>query len=148
LLGSTRRIRKTNGKAKRIVARNNKQNVHSDDSSQGSKSNDDDGESCPHCGRTGHDPDACWMLKKNKKKCPDWFDPEKYSTKGKKNNRNGHHNSEVRAVGRSGRGSGVELLLSSMSFPNSLKLLENPNIWIANTGATCNITPTKLEQAT
>jgi hypothetical protein len=97
----------------------NKQNARSDDDSQGSQSDDDDGGSCPHCGRAGHDPDACWMLKKNKKKHPDWFDTEKYSREGKKNNQNGHCNSEVSAVGQSGRGSGVELHLSSMSFPNS-----------------------------
>jgi hypothetical protein len=84
------------------------------------------------------------LLDVNKKKCPDWFDPEKYLRKGKKSDQNGHHNSEVDAVGRSGRGSGMELLLLSMSFPNSLKLLEDPNIWIADTGATCNTTPHKV----
>jgi hypothetical protein len=31
-----------------------------------------------------------------------------------------------------------------MSFPNSLKLLEDPNIWIADMGATCDTTPHKV----
>jgi hypothetical protein len=37
------------------------------------KESDDNEEKCKHCGRAGHDPDKCWMLDKNKGKCPEWL---------------------------------------------------------------------------
>jgi Reverse transcriptase (RNA-dependent DNA polymerase) len=100
---------------------------------------DDDGEKCRHCGRSGHKPDDCWMLEKNKKKRPEWFDEEKYPVKGKNKSESG---GEIGAVGRgSGGNDGPELLLSALSFPLTLKLLEDPNIWIADSAATCDSTP-------
>jgi hypothetical protein len=36
---------------------------------------------------------------------------------------------------------GLELLLMAMSFPKALDILDNPNMWIANTAASCNSTP-------
>ena len=79
------------------------------------------------------------MLDKNKNKRPDWFDAAKYCKK--KTNVDG---SEIGAVGRGsggGNSDGPELLLSALSFPKTLKLLEDPNIWIADTAATCDSTP-------
>jgi hypothetical protein len=35
----------------------------------------------------------------------------------------------------------AELTLCAMKFPNSMKLLLDPNIWIADTGATVHATP-------
>jgi hypothetical protein len=32
-------------------------------------------------------------------------------------------------------------LLMALSFPKALDLLDNPNMWIANTAASCNLTP-------
>jgi hypothetical protein len=32
-------------------------------------------------------------------------------------------------------------MLMAMSFPKDLSILENPNIWIADTAATCDSTP-------
>jgi hypothetical protein len=106
-------------------------NKKTDDDDSVNNDDDEDGDGCPHCGRTGHEPEKCWMLKKNKSKRPDWFDIEKYPKKG-----NNKKTKEVSVVGH-----GPELLLATMSFPNSLKLLDDPNIWIADTGATCDSTP-------
>jgi hypothetical protein len=76
------------------------------------------------------------MLDKNKNKCPDWFDPIKYNKK--KNN----DSNEMGAVSCSSIGhDGPEILLSALSFPKALKLLEDPNIWIADMVATCNSLP-------
>jgi hypothetical protein len=36
---------------------------------------------------------------------------------------------------------GFELLLMAMSFPKALELLNDPNVWIANTAASCDSTP-------
>jgi hypothetical protein len=35
----------------------------------------------------------------------------------------------------------AELTLCEMKFPNSMKLLLDPNVWIADTGATVHATP-------
>jgi hypothetical protein len=100
------------------------------------KKTKEDGEKCKYCGQVGHEPDKCWMLDKNKNKRPDWFDPVKYN---KKKNQD---SSEMGAVSRSSTGNdGPEMLLSALSFPKTLKLLEDPNIWIADTAATCDSTP-------
>jgi hypothetical protein len=96
----------------------------------------EDGEKCKHCGRVGHEQDKCWMLDKNKSKRPDWFDPVKYNKKKNKDS------SEMGTVSRSSSGNdGPEMLLSALSFPKTLKLLEDPNIWIAYMVATCDSTP-------
>jgi hypothetical protein len=84
------------------------------------------------CGREGHPEDKCWMLDKNKGKRPEWFDPEKYCRKREQEVSNA-------AVSRS-KG-GFELLLMAMSFPKALELLNDPNVWIANTAALCDSTP-------
>jgi hypothetical protein len=36
---------------------------------------------------------------------------------------------------------GLELLLMAMSFPKALDILDNPNVWIADTAASCDSTP-------
>jgi hypothetical protein len=94
--------------------------------------NNNDKEKCKHCGRKGHQPDKCWMLDKNKSKQPEWFDPEKYCCKKEK---------EVSNAAVSHSRGGLELLLMAMSFPKALDILDDPNVWIVNTGASCNSTP-------
>jgi hypothetical protein len=93
---------------------------------------EDDELKCKHCGREGHPEDKCWMLDKNKGKRPGWFDPEKYCQKREQEVSNA-------AVSRS-KG-GFELLMMAMSFPKALELLNDPNVWIANTVASCDSTP-------
>jgi hypothetical protein len=97
---------------------------------KGFENNDE--EKCKHCGRKGHQPDKCWMLDKNKTKRPEWFDPDKYCHKKEKEVSNS-------AVSQS-RG-GMELLLMAMSFPKALDILDDPNVWIADTAASCDSTP-------
>jgi hypothetical protein len=92
----------------------------------------DDEHECKHCGRKGHSPDKCWMLDKNKAKRPEWFDPEKYCRKKER---------EVSNVAVSHSRGGLELLLMALSFPKALDLLDNLNIWIADTVASCDSTP-------
>jgi hypothetical protein len=68
-------------------------------------------------------------------------DEEKYPIK---DNKNKSDSGEIGAVGHGSGGhnnDGPELLLSALSFPKTLKLLEDPNIWIADTAATCDSTP-------
>jgi hypothetical protein len=73
------------------------------------------------------------MLDKNKSK---WFDLVKYHMK------NNNDTNEMGAVSCSSSGyDGLEMLLSVLSFPKTLKLLEDPNIWIADTVATCDSMP-------
>jgi hypothetical protein len=71
------------------------------------------------------------MLDKNKGKRPEWFNPEKYSQKREQEVSNA-------AVSRS-KG-GFQLLLMAMSFPKALELLNDPNVWIADTAASCDST--------
>jgi hypothetical protein len=87
---------------------------------------------CPHCGRTGLNPDKCWMLDKNASKRPDWFDPEKYCKKKTRGD------GEIGAVGQGDYNGGPELLLSALSSLS--ELLQDPNIWIADMAATCDLT--------
>jgi hypothetical protein len=72
------------------------------------------------------------MLDKNKSKRPEWFDPDKYCRKKEK---------EVSNAAVSQSRGGMELLLMVMSFPKALDILDDPNVWIADTAASCNSTP-------
>jgi hypothetical protein len=92
----------------------------------------DDDTKCKHCSRKGHQADKCWMLDKNKGKRPDWFDQEKYCQKKEK---------EVSNAAVNHSREGLELLLMAMSFPKALDLLDDPNVWIADTAASCDSTP-------
>jgi hypothetical protein len=115
------------------------------------KKKSSNGEKCEHCGRPGHKPDNCWMLEKSKDKRPDWFDPVKYNKNSSNDNNNGNttssnnsvNNAEMGAFGQgiNGRNDGPELLLTALSIPKDMKLLDDPNVWIADTGATCDSTP-------
>jgi hypothetical protein len=86
------------------------------------KVNNNDGEEkCKHCRRTGHDPDKCWMLEKNKGRRPEWFDPDKYNKKKQR---------EVSTAAVNQARSCPELMLVVMSV-----------FWIADMAAMCNSTP-------
>jgi hypothetical protein len=38
----------------------------------------------------------------------------------------------------------VEILLNALTFPNNPQLLNDPNVWIADSGATVHMTPYKI----
>lgn len=79
---------------------------------------------CGNCGKLGHEEKDCWNKPENMHKKPKW-----YNVKGK----------ETGAVAfeaeRGNEGSMDELLCMAMQFPAVGKLLEDPCIWIADTGA-------------
>ena len=96
---------------------------------------------CHNCGKPGHHAQDCWEKEDNKSKHPVYFKPasEKGNTTvdgGRKvevllssmeaEQKHEKHNSEV--------------VMSSMTFPAKLGLLDDPNVWIADTGATVHST--------
>jgi hypothetical protein len=44
----------------------------------------------------------------------------------------------------SGTEIGVEFLLNALTFPNNPQLLNDPNVWIADSGATVHMSPYKI----
>ena len=75
---------------------------------------------CNSCGKVGHRASDCWDNENNKDKRPAWYKPNRETTAASLD---------------------VKTLLSSMSFPNDAKILEDPNIWIADSAATIHATP-------
>jgi hypothetical protein len=86
---------------------------------------------CDNCGRQGHKADACWEKAENRDKRPKWF-------KGK-------DNGEVGATATDGGSKKIEFLLCGHDFlfPQNSDLLLDPNVWIADTGATVHTTAHK-----
>jgi hypothetical protein len=75
----------------------------------------------------------CWEKEENADKRP----------KGWKSRLGGEHASA--AVDQdSGTEFGVEFLLNALTFPNNPQLLNDPNVWIADSGATVHMTPYKI----
>jgi hypothetical protein len=77
------------------------------------------------------------MLEKNKDKRPKWFNPAKL----KKRDDVSQERSGQPEVSNAAVGSGMELLLMAIHFPRTIGLLDDPNIRIADTAATCDSTP-------
>jgi hypothetical protein len=67
------------------------------------------------------------MLPRNVSKRPAWFKPREDGT-------------ETGATAKE-TGSRVEYLLMAMEFPTDQKFLDNPNVWIGDTGASVHMTP-------
>ena len=86
---------------------------------------------CTRCGKDGHDDSKCWD-NPNNKNVPQWY-------KDKKNR------GEISAA-TSSNTSGFEVLFAAtaQAFPNSMDLLRDPNIWIADTGASMDTTGHKI----
>jgi hypothetical protein len=76
---------------------------------------------CNNCGKEGHTEATCWMLPSNTNKRPAWFKPRT-------------DENETGATAKE-TGSKVEYLLNAMEFPKNQKFLDNPNVWIGDTGA-------------
>jgi hypothetical protein len=88
---------------------------------------------CNDCGKNGHKSSDCWQKEENKDKRPQWLKD--------KDNKNETNNEQVNA--NVNDGSRVEYLFleSEMTFPNTQAILDNPNVWIADTGATVHTSP-------
>ena len=99
---------------------------------------------CNLCGKKGHRAVDCWEREENKNKRPNWYKPKS----------GGNNNGETGATATDNEnGNTVEFLLcaqcvesdpemtlGAMSFANDQTILQDPNVWIADTAATVNIT--------
>jgi len=87
---------------------------------------------CSTCGKVGHLTEKCFEREENKDKRPSWWK----STLGK-----GNENAAKATM--DGGGTNLEFLLYAMTFPATHELLNDPNVWIADTAATVHMTPNK-----
>jgi hypothetical protein len=94
---------------------------------------------CGRCGKPGHATESCWKDPKNADKRPQWLK--------NKINKSAEVANVTFTSPNSHAGGTCEFLFSSVTqskdhqqFPNNMALLENPDIWIADTGATVHIT--------
>jgi hypothetical protein len=83
---------------------------------------------CNNCGKMGHKSAQCWELEANKDKRPKWKSAKPASE-------------VAQANVDTGSGPKVEFTLCALSFPKDQRILQDPNIWIADTAATVHTTP-------
>ena len=91
---------------------------------------------CNHCGKTGHTENNCWNKPENASKRPKWYKPPQ-----------GTQDQAFAAIscgdcGNDGDSIGELLCMGTTrpTFPNVLKLLQDPCVWIGDTGATRHMT--------
>jgi Zinc knuckle len=82
---------------------------------------------CDNCGKTGHKASQCWEKEENA-----YLRPKGYKPKG-----SGHEQANATV-------DCVEYLLASLEFPDTPKLMLDPNIWVADTAATVHSTPHEI----
>jgi hypothetical protein len=83
-------------------------------------------------GNTGTKETDCWKKPEDKEKAPEWF---------KNNKRPEIGGAAVDGVEFVCVGIDQFGLSAGQYFPDNMKLLSDPNIWIADTGATCDMMP-------
>ena len=88
---------------------------------------------CTSCGRIGHTDDTCWENEANAEKRPAWW-------KDRNKNKPHDNNNEVAGVHHEVLFCTVTEQQQQQQFPNSMKLLSDPNIWIIDSGATADMT--------
>jgi hypothetical protein len=92
-------------------------------------------DNCTHCGKKGHKAETCWEKSENAGKMPQWL----------KDKRAGRETGAVATDGDDNND--YELVICSVnhgymkSFPKSMGLLADPNIFIADSAATVHSTP-------
>jgi hypothetical protein len=93
------------------------------------KNRDKTSETCGHCGKKGHSELSCWIKPENKDKAPEWIRKkiEKKET-------------AATYVNTSSGGSNLEVMLCELSFVKDLKILLDPNVFIADSGASAHST--------
>jgi hypothetical protein len=132
-----------NNKTKKEVAEGFETNFAATD--QENKKNNQNGQSykgnnkkkkssCFICGKDGHLVQECWDNPSNASTRPKWYKPKK---------KEGNNGNEVNAVLIAKKNEDYEVIFCIMSqaFPDTLALLSNPNIWIADSLATADMTP-------
>ena len=82
---------------------------------------------CHNCGKPGHRVQDCWEKEEKKSKHPAYFKPIEVLFNCMDVEQKSEEHSKV--------------AMSSMTFPAKLGLLDDPNVWIADTGATVHSTP-------
>ena len=89
---------------------------------------------CNTCGKTGHKADRCWDDEKNAKTRPEWWKKKGETGLSATNNE------------ESGQGSTEFLLMAvdKMEFTASAKILEDPNVFIGDTGASSDTSASEL----
>ena len=79
---------------------------------------------CSNCSKRGHVSDKCWEREENAARRPSWWYPQSKNEQG----RSAHD------------GNVCEFMLCAMTVPMTTNMLNNPNIWIGDTGTTQHIT--------
>lgn len=84
---------------------------------------------CHQCGKTGHKKVDCWQLESNASKRPPGFRVQGSTSE--------------QAAAAMSAGTGVEFLLcaTEMEFPSAAAILNDPNVWVADTAASTHMTP-------
>ena len=103
---------------------------------------------CNLCGKRGHKKEDCWNDEKNVAKRPASWKSRADSTVGATISANEATNASVEVL-MSGfdvfqEDEVVECIMSGIEVPNSLDVLNDPDIWIGDTGATVHSTPHDL----
>ena len=84
---------------------------------------------CHGCGKTGHKLEDCWENEKNVSKRPAWYRPKEEKGMVAANSSQ-QNDSEFLLAGTE----------SNMEFTGSSSILKDPNVFIGDTGATCDTT--------
>src|SRR5688500_10535207 len=80
--------------------------------------------SCTTCGRKGHKAERCVDDPKNADKIPDWY-----------KNQKAKHEAKEGETAMTSSDAEVSLMARDSGIPNLVSVLRDPNIWIADTGA-------------
>ena len=112
---------------------------------------------CFHCGKKGHRETDCWQKDKNSKKRPDGYNKPgqesglasgdgleyEYLLCGVEQQwvEVDHEDSCNGSVGEELLGDMHEFVLGSIAFATDQRMLNDPNVWIADTGASTHSTP-------
>jgi len=105
---------------------------------------------CDECGLVGHTRENCYCLEANaSRRPPDWNFPSGYQPGGRNNTSTTNTSGEqmtahVEDADNNNIPADYELLMSNieqqLTFPHTRALLDDPNIWIADSAASCNCT--------
>ena len=88
---------------------------------------------CNTCGKQGHKAEDCWDDERNAHKRPRWYKPKTEKSLGAVNNSSGGGGSEFLLMG-----------LNKMEFRADARILDDPNVFIGDTGASSDTTASKL----
>eukprot|EP00957_Ditylum_brightwellii_P126859 9670410-Ditylum_brightwellii.AAC.1 len=87
---------------------------------------------CNRCGNKGHDKDNCWDDPKNADKVPAWYRQKKEAVKTKINAETGLFCGKAEVLSMAND--------EAIHFLQMLELLLDPDVWVADTSASCGST--------